>query len=52
MNKKLFESYIKGGLLQFCMGSMSLCRKLSKVMHSKDKVQLTGMHDHQGLDGS
>ena len=21
-------------------------------MHSKDKVQLTGMHDRQGLDGT
>ena len=31
---------------------MSLCGELLKVMHSKDKVQLTGMHDHQGLDES
>ena len=30
--------------------SMSLCCELSKVMHSRDKVQLTGMHHRQGLD--
>ena len=28
---------------------MSLCCELLKVMYSKDKVQLTGMHDRQGL---
>ena len=31
---------------------MSLCCELLKVMHSRDKVQLTGMHDRQELDGS
>ena len=34
------------------MCPMPLSCKLSKVMHSRDKVQLTGMHYCQGLDGS
>ena len=31
---------------------MTLCCELPKVMHSRDKVQLTGMHYRQELDGS
>ena len=31
---------------------MSSSYELSKVMHSGDKVQLTGMHDRQESDGS
>ena len=31
---------------------MSLCCELPKEMHSRDKVQLTGMHDRQELDWS
>ena len=31
---------------------MSSCCELPKVMHSRDKVQLTRMHDRQELDGN
>ena len=29
---------------------MSLCCELPKIMHSRDKVPLTGIHDRQELD--